>query len=177
MASFRFFRLRSFIPPFSTGASSCGRPSLGVCPSSSQMNFRNSFVNASRIGAGMPCALVKNCVRPPTIAWAISRFPSKVGRTVFQRSRSRLTRSMIGSHGLVSCVSFPIQAPRERTDSPSCAMCTSACIGVSAGLSLRDCITLSRCAFVPIGIISVFSLLNFAPDAWHHLSSVLMTSS
>lgn len=152
-------------------------PSLGVWSASSQMKFWISFVSASRIVSGIPCAFVRNWVRPPTIACTISLFPLSVGWTDFHLSRSLWMRSIMGSQGLVSRVLFPIHAPSDRIASPSFAIRTSFCIGVSSRWSFRVQVILSLCAMDPISIISVFSLLNFAPDTSHHLSRVSMTLS
>ena len=80
-----------------------------------------------------------------------------------------LTFSTIGSQGSAAFVLFPIHAPRHRTACPSSAMWMSWWRGGS--LLLIFCVVqiLSLCSRVPIGIISVFSRLNFAPDARHQL--------
>ena len=118
-------------------------PSLGTWFALSQMKFLISFVRASWILSGFPCALVRNCVCPPTIAWTIILFLSSVGCTAFHCSRSLCTRSIIGSHGFVSTVSFPTHALRDLIASPSCAIRMFCWIGLSSGCNFRVRVTFS----------------------------------
>lgn len=122
MASFRARMLRRFRPPALMGICRYCKAILGD-ESSFHMKSRIIFVRAVSIGTGIPCALVRNCVRPPTTAWMMIRLPSKVGLLLLQRSRSFLILSRIGSHGVASLVWLPIHAPRDRIASPSSAMC------------------------------------------------------
>jgi hypothetical protein len=140
-----------------------------------------SFVSASLICFAIPCASARNCERPPTIAYTIRRFPSLVpsgvGCTDFHLSRCLYTASLTVSQGRCSCVLFPIHAPSECIASPSFMMWTSSRVVRSFGFSFLKRITLFLWFLVPIGIISVFSLLNFAPDTPHNLSSVFRVAS
>ena len=59
---------------------------------------------------------------PPIMACIMVFLPWRVGLLLFHRSRSFLILSSISSHGVVASVLFPIQAPRDRTASPSLAI-------------------------------------------------------
>ncbi len=71
-------------------------------------------------------------------------------------------------------VLFPIQAPRERTASTSAAIWThSSSVTVSHSLIFRRWEIMCLCCSEPRGMISIFSMLNFAPESLHHLVSSL----
>jgi len=71
----------------------------------------------------------------------------------------------------MSLTLLPIQAPRIHTASPSHAIRISLGRGSqSVGLIFLEFTTVLLCFFVPISIISVFSMLNLAPDTSHHSS-------
>ncbi|KAI0656862.1 hypothetical protein C8Q70DRAFT_1009477 [Cubamyces menziesii] len=55
-----------------------------------------------------------------------------------------------------------------RTGSPSLAIFVPSSRGVPVSLVIFVLITFSRYSLVPIGMISVFSSLNFALDPLHH---------
>jgi len=81
--------------------------------------------------------------------------------------------SSIGSQGVWSLASLPIHAPSILTASPSWVILISRGRGlVSCGLIFRDSFTVLLWDFFPIGIISVFLMLNLAPDILHHLSRI-----
>src|ERR1700744_3008158 len=107
IASFLILRFSNLIPPILFSLSRCVMLNLGAWLVSSHINSLISFVSAILMLSGMPCAFVTNWVRPPTIAWVIKRFLSRVGRIFFHLSKSLCTRSMIGSQGFVSTVLFP----------------------------------------------------------------------
>ena len=120
---------------------------------------------------GIPCALVRYCVIPPTIIWTMSCFASMVGRDVAHWSSLSFILSIICDHGCVWSTLFPIQAPRTLVGLPSLAIFISRLSGSSSLCILLESIILFLCVSVPIGMISVFSRLNFAPDALHHVVS------
>lgn len=68
--------------------------------------------------------------------------------------------------------SFPILAPRTRTDSPSTAMCIFFGRAVSSALSFLFSSTSALYAGVPMGMTSVFAALNLALEAEHHISRI-----
>lgn len=60
----------------------------------------------------------------------------------------------------------------------SLAMCIWSFSGVwSRGFTFRVAMTADLCSSMPIGIISVFSILNFAPETLHHWLRILCASS
>ncbi len=68
---------------------------------------------------------------------------------------------------------FPIHAPRDLTASPSFVMCMRLFNwDWSSGLILHVATMIYLWSSIPIRMISVFSMLNFAPDASHHSSSI-----
>ena len=77
---------------------------------------------------------------------------------------------MIGSHGVSSSELFPIHAPKILMDSPSLVIliCSSRWLQSSWFIFLVVA-TWALCCLVPKGIISVFSMLNFVPEALHQL--------
>ena len=133
-----------------------------------QTKSRVSFVRAERTVFGMPWAFVRNCVILPTVSCIISRFASREGLVWFQRSSACLIFSIVGVQGWAGSRSFPIQAPRQRVGCPSGAILMFSGRGWSSGWSCLVVRTHSRCCLVPVGITSVFSTLNFAPEARHH---------
>lgn len=99
------------------------------------------------------------------------------GCALFYRFNALLILSRIGSQGFTSYVLFPIQALRERIASPSFAMwIRSLRVIVLFSFIFLVCVTVHWCSSEPIGIISVFSMLNFAPDTSHHAFRRLYTS-
>lgn len=78
---------------------------------------------------------------------------------------SILTR--IDSKEVACSTSLPTHAPSVHIRFPSLAMFTMSCRGSSMSFSFHCCTTCSLWSLVPIGRISVFSKLNFAPDAIH----------
>ena len=83
---------------------------------------------------------------------------------------------MIGSYGVRSSILLPIHAPSIYIASPSFAILVPSRSGVwLQGPSILVEAALCQCSSLPIGIILVFSLLNFAPDTSHHSSRILQT--
>lgn len=80
---------------------------------------------------------------PPITIWAIRRLPSRDGWPLFQRFNVLLMLSRIGSHGVASFVSLPIQAPKDLIGWPSGATLMEFSRGVSSGLSFLVVITRS----------------------------------
>ena len=133
------------------------------------MNSLMILTKAVSICFGIPCAAVRNCVMPPANIWVMWRFASKVGWPLFQRFRVAFTLSRIGSHGSAAFVLFPIHAPRHRTALPSGVILIAWESGGSFLVIFLEVHILSLCSSVPIGMISVFSRLNLAPEAMHQL--------
>lgn len=104
----------------------------------------------------------------PTVICIISRLASSVGLLLLHSSSDCLILSIIGFHGWVWSVLLPIHAPRHLMAVPSCAIFIVFWRLMSSGWSFLVAIILSRCSCVPMGTISVFSMLNLAPDALHH---------
>ena len=134
----------------------------------SQMKSLVILLRVSHTGFGMPCVLVRNCVMAPTVSCIISCLASRVGLCLFQSSRDCLILSIIGFQGCVWLVLLPIHAPRHLMVLLSFAILISSWSLWSSGWSFLVVVTLSRCSCVPIGMISVFSMLNLVPDALHH---------
>ena len=142
------------------------------------IKFLIIFVSADSMWLDIPWAMAKYCVYPPIITWTISFLPRSVGCDLFHLSRLLWALLMIGSQSVMPFVLFPIYTPSIWVASPSSAILI--CLSIpswSWGFSLLVVITWLRWAGVPIGIILVFSLFNFAPDAWHHSSRMLWGSS
>src|SRR5260221_6146867 len=78
------------------------------CP---HINLLISLVNADSTDAGMPCAFVRNWVCPPITVCMMSFFPFRVGWVLSQLLSFALMTSFIGSQGVASFTSLPIQAP------------------------------------------------------------------
>ncbi len=111
---------------------------------------------------GIPCALARNWVWPPTTAWIISFLLFRVGWRCFHLSRLLFILSIIVSQGASSFVWFPIQAPSILIDSPSLATCIlSVSRDWSLSFSFLMVTTLCLCSVELMGMISVFSMLNF----------------
>ena len=139
----------------------------------SQIKSRIILVRVLVTDFGIPCAAVRNWVIAPIVICTISRLASSVGLLLFQFLRVDLILSIIGFQGWVRLVLFPIHAPRHRMACPLLASLIFSCRGRSSGWSFLVCITRSLCSWVPMGTISVFSILNFAPDALHHLERII----
>lgn len=168
IALFLACRFSRLIPPSSIGVYSLAMLIIGGAKDS-HMNSQMIFTRAVSMCFGMPCAAVRNCVIPPANICVIWRFASRVGWPLFHRFRVALTLSSIGSHGSAALALFPIHAPRQRTVFPSWAIFIVWERGRSFRVIFLEEHTLSQCSSVPMGIISVFSRLNLAPEAVHHL--------
>ena len=133
IASFLAFRFKRFIPPCSIGFISCSwlRPG-GVFPLS-QMKFLIIRCSDVITAVGMPWALVRNWVMPPTTIWTMRCFASKVGFEVVQLSSVFLILSSVVLHSWALSMSFPIHAPRTRVGCPSIAILIPGGSGVSDG--------------------------------------------
>ncbi|KAF9783299.1 hypothetical protein BJ322DRAFT_1069956 [Thelephora terrestris] len=174
IASFLLIMFITFLPPL---PGSCARSLIAIVALSfphtnSWIALWISFCTVS----GIPWALVRNCVFPPATICTIRRLPSKVGYRASHRLKSFLIVSTIFFHGSSGFSLFPTHAPRILVASLSPAMWID--VGT---LSPATFITLVsarvwRYSAVPIGIISVFSTLNFAPDTSHHSSSMPIRS-
>jgi hypothetical protein len=175
ISSLRAHRSRRLRPPSLVGFCSCSSAILGE-ESSSHMKFQIVLVSAASMCGGMPCAFVRNWVYPPTTSmiWMIAFLPFIVGWVFFHLSRFLCVLSTMGSQGVASFVLFPIHAPRDLTASPSSAIYILPFSGfVSSWLIFR--VTIIRCLWAsePIGIISVLSMLNFAPETWHQVFRII----
>ena len=105
-------------------------------------------------------------------------WPSSVGFDFPQFFSALWMLSMISSQGVFRFVLFPIHAPNNLMASPFFAILMWSFSGIwSFGFSLQDIIILYWCVSDPIGITSVFSMLNFAPDTQHHSSRMSWTWS
>src|ERR1700761_2636455 len=91
---------------------------------------------------------------------------------------SFLILSTIVSHGVMSLTLFPIHAPSRRVASLSRAILILLSRGVvSFGFIFLEATIDDLCVAEPIGTISVFSMLNFAPDASHQFFNISSTLS
>ena len=97
--------------------------------------------------------------------------PSSVGFDFPQFFSALWMLSIISSQGVFRFVLFPIHAPNDLMTSPFFVILMQSFSGIwSFGFSLQDIIILFWCVSDPIRITSVFSMLNFASDTWHHSS-------
>src|SRR6266851_2646490 len=137
------------------------------------MKFFIILFRKSLVSLGIPYAWVRNCVCSPTTICVIIFLLLRVGCTFLHLSSLVLILSMIGSQGVKSSVLFPIHAPSIHTASLSFAILMPSSSGAwFLGFSSCVVIVLCQCSSLPISIISIFSLLNLAPDIWHHLSRI-----
>src|SRR5260221_335099 len=82
--------------------------------------------------------------------------------------------SMICGHSAVPFMLFPTLAPRYLVVSPSLCILISSGMGVVGSVESEQVSrTCCLCSALPAGIMTVLSLLNFAPEARHHLSRSL----
>ena len=177
ITSFWAWRSRRFRPPCLIGLYRVSRVILGE-ESSSHIKSCRIFVRAFSMAIGMPCAFVRNCVWPLTIVWIIIFLPWRVGQVWHHLPRALWILSRIGSQGVRLLVWFPIHVPRERMAFLSLAMCIWLFSGVwSRGFTFHIAMTVGLCSSMPIGIISVFSILNFVPETLHHWLRILCASS
>ena len=108
----------------------------------------------------------------------INFLPCKVGWNLPQALSVCWALSTMGSHGVSSLELFPTLAPRMWMASLSLVIFMRSSSGIrSLGLIFLVVANWSLCSVVPKGMISVFSRLNLAPEAWHHLSSIPCTMS
>lgn len=167
MASFLVLMFSRFKPPSSSGSSSVPGAIHGFA-SLSQRKFWMSFWIAVSISCGIPWTFARYWVLPPITAWAMILFPYKVGFIFCHLSMLYLTLSIMVPHGVRSFVLFPTHAPKRRTASWSFAiLIRSSSWLLSLGLIRREAITSAQWLYVPMGIISVFSMLNLAPETSH----------
>ena len=176
IAWFLALRSRRLIPPFVLGFVRL----LRLIPGGVLFPFqRKSRVIDWRVlvtVCGIPCALVWNCVMPPITICTISLFTSRVGLARAHLFMVSLILSIMGDQGWASSILLPIQAPRTWVAFPSVAILMPRGRGGSSGWICRVWDILPWCVSVPIAMISVFSRLNFAPDARHHFFRIFSRS-
>ncbi len=104
--------------------------------------------------------------------------PDKVGLDFPHVLRALWTLSIMGSQGDLRLVLFPIQAPRDLTESLSLAILIRSFRGVWLFWCILQFVIISDLCSVELrGMISVLSILNFVPDARHHSSRMSCTWS
>ena len=164
------------IPPLSLGFLRFSR----LMPRGVLLPFQRKFRLIEFIDSvtmhGIPCAFVRNCVMPSTVICIIRCFASRVGLEHAQQLSLSFILSRTVVHGWASSILFPIQAPRMQVGWPSVAIRIPGGRRWSSGCICHEWITLCLCISVPMGIISVFSRLNFAPDARYHFSRMCSRS-
>jgi hypothetical protein len=124
----------------------------------------------------MSLTICRYCDLPPTTIWTISLRPSRVGELLFHLSSEAVISSIAWVQGLDGSILLPTHPPNMRVVVPSSAMWVLCGIGESVGFSFLLVSTLCLYSGVPIGMTTVFDILNFAPDATHHLSSTACSS-
>src|SRR5713226_6764380 len=99
--------------------------------------------------------------------------PYRVGLLLPHQSRSFLILSSTGSQGAVILVWLPIHVPRRRIAVLLGAILMHSLSG-SRSCGLSFCVLVSDLLYssIPIGIISVFSVLNLAPETLHQRSRI-----
>ena len=101
-----------------------------------------------------------------TMACTISLWPVRVGFDFPHTFSVLWMLSTISSHSVLTFVLFPIQAPSDLMVSPLLAILIQLWKGDwSSWFIFQVTLTCSLYALDLIGIISVFSMLNLAPDA------------
>jgi hypothetical protein len=116
------------------------------------------------------CAFIRNWVWPPMMACMISCLPYIIGWALSQHFNLLLMVSRIGSHGVILLTLLLTHAPRIHTALPSWVIrIFSGSVVSSVELIFLLSVTIFQCASIPMGMISVLSMLNLAPDTWHHL--------
>lgn len=142
-----------------------------------QINSRMILTKACSISFGIPCAFVRNWVMPPVNICNTCFLAVRAMFPLSQVCRVFLTLSRMGFQGADSFTLLPIQAPRHLTACPSLAIQMDWGRGWSVGWMHLVFITQVLWAGQPIGITSVFSTLNFAPEARHHLDRMCCRSA
>lgn len=105
------------------------------------------------------------------IAWIMIFLPAIVGQHFLQRSSLFLILTSIGSHGVMSFMWFPIQAPRNWVALPSHTIHMHLFSLLSSCRFSLLVLAIHLYSFFPMGIILVFLMLKFTPDTWHQESS------
>jgi hypothetical protein len=115
------------------------------------------------------------CVSSYTI-WAITFLPCSVGCDFPYKVSALCVLLIIGSQGADTFVLLPSQASNICIASFSLAIFILLSRGLSSLLlSFLVVIIYRWCLLIPIGIISVFLILNFTPDTLHHSLRILWT--
>ena len=110
------------------------------------------------------------------MAWTMVFLPFIVGPDLFQNPRFLWILSTMVSQGATLSILFPIQAPSNLTMLPSCTILILLFIGkISFWLIFLVRITCCLYSSEPMGIISVFSRLNLAPEISHQSLRELWT--
>ena len=112
-----------------------------------------------------------NCVCPPMVAWIIICFPFRVRCTLSHRFSFFFMMSSISSQGVRLFILLPIQVPSILMASLSQAILMfRGRVLLSCGLNFLVFTMEFLWDAFPIGMISVFSMLNLTPETLHHLS-------
>lgn len=172
MALFLTSRFKNFRPPLAIGLL------MWAMFISARFFFHTKFFiwlsRLERISFGMPCALVRYWEQPPTIIWTTCLRPSIPGFPLSHLVSLISISFVIFFHFVVSLPPFPIHAPRIRVSSPCCVKWIFDGIETSCAFNLRVCMNVSLNSLLPIGMISVLVILNFALAALHHVSRILV---
>src|ERR1700722_5436447 len=172
MALFHALRSSSFLPPWDFGIIRLC-VFIGGVTSEFHIKVLILFVNLFSISLGIPCTLVRYWVIPAIIICTISLLPSIVGWLFAHCCSWTSILSSVLDHTPDCSMLFPIHALKILVGSPSLAMWMFPGIGTWFGLSFLVSTTFLWYSGAPIGIISVFAILNLAPDAVHHLFSII----
>src|SRR5258708_2203902 len=173
IASFFGLMSRIFLPPWDGGSDRSSVASGGMASVFHRKDLIH-FVRYSVCWSGIPWAAVMNWVLPPIIIWMICFRPSIPGYAFSQVLRLFSIFSMICGHGAVLFMLFPTSAPRYLVVSLSLCILISSGMGVVGSVeSERVSRTCCLYSVLPAGVVTVLSLLNFAPEARHCLSRSL----
>ena len=173
IASFLALMSRIFLPPWDGGSDRSSVASGGMASVFHRKDLIH-FVRYSVCWSGIPWAAVMNWVLPPIIIWMICFRPSIPGYAFSQVLRLFSIFSMICGHSAVPFMLFPTLAPRYLVVSPSLCILISSGMGVVGSVESEQVSrTCCLCSALPAGIMTVLSLLNFAPEARHCLSRSL----
>ncbi|KAF8223048.1 hypothetical protein L208DRAFT_1520014, partial [Tricholoma matsutake] len=141
-----------------------------------QINVHMIFCIHFSICLGICCTCVRYCVEPPMIICASILCPSIVGLEQSHPIRVLSIFSIIGDQGVVLGAPFPSHALRIWINSPSFAMWILSGIFSCSSFALLSQTKSSLKALLPIRIIWVLLVLNWAPAVRHQWSRIRVRS-
>lgn len=147
---------------------------IGVALSLFHTNFWMVYFSTSVTACGIPCTCERYCVCVPITMFTMRQWPFMVEWLLFQQFRSLSISSHIGDQILIWSILFPTNAPSTLTADISETLSILGDICWWFVCILQEARSDFLYSPLPISRILILLILNFAPEALHHVSRMLL---